>query len=503
MTGYGDINLELALQIKKASAVEFTEPPGYLSELKSFQKKGVAFLYTIKSGALWDSCGTGKTHVVMALMCLLKSRGELGSCLYVVPAADVLSKVEELGKFTNTLNFAAASGKLSNRLRVYNTSYDIILVSYEVLRGQDFGYLKALNFNTIILDESHVFRNSSTKTAENVLNLTVDADRVITMSATPIQMSLVDVWSQQRSWNQGIFGTEASFKRRYVIEEEEEHNIRRHRFKKRRIVGYKNISEAQQILEPFFLRRTIADVEDELPELVVAKHWGELRPAQRAVYEELRKGTVQLLSQGKRIEAKQNIHSMQLVVNSTAALGVSEDVSWKMDWLMEQLTADSSALGGTMAQDKVVIFAQHKATIRVMAKRLEEAGIGYVIMSGDYSKEQRQVFKKRFWEDSDCQVLIGTTAIEVSANLHCARFLVSLDSLPNPQRVEQLVGRIRRTGSVHRSVVFIMLLTNNTFEEKLYTRLERRQATVDRVFVESSDIFDSLSDLELVQLFSD
>ena len=503
MAGYGDINLELALQIKKASAVEFTEPPGYLSALKGFQKKGVAFLYTIKSGAIFDTTGSGKTHIVMALMCLLKSRDELGSCLYVVPAADLLSKVEELGKFTNTLNFAAASGKLSNRISVYNTSYDVILVSYEVLRGQDFEYLKALNFNTVILDESHVFRNSATKTAEHVLSITKNASRVVTMSATPIQMSLVDVWAQSRSWNQGIFGTESSFKRRYVIEEEEEHNVRRHRFKKRRIVGYRNLSELKQILDPFFLRRTIADIEDELPALLVDTRWGSLLPAQRSVYEELRKGTVQLICNGQRHEARKHIHSMVMCVNSTAALGVEADYSWKFDWLIAELHRDASGFSGSMANDKVVVFAQHKATLRVLSKRLLNEGIKFVVMTGDDSKESRQQRRRQFWEDEDTRVLIGTTAIECSMNLQVARFLVAVDSLPNPQRVQQLVGRIRRIGSKHKTVVFVMLLTENTFEEKLHARLEKRQAVVNKVFEEESDIFSALSDFELTQLFSD
>jgi SNF2 family DNA or RNA helicase len=194
---------------------------------------------------------------------------------------------------------------------------------------------------------------------------------------------------------------------------------------------------------------------------------------------------------------------MQMVVNSTAALGVDADYSWKLDWLMSELHKDASGFGGSMANDKVVVFAQHKASIRVIANRLKEADIGYVVMTSDNKKEERQAFRKRFWDDPTCQVMIGTTAIECSANLHCARFLVAIDSLPNPQRVEQLVGRIRRTGSEHKTVVFIMLLTNDTFEEKLHNRLEKRQATVNKIFVESSDIFDSLSDLELTQLFSD
>jgi SNF2 family DNA or RNA helicase len=497
-----DVDVDKVLQIKNAPEVLMTEPPGYKSKLKRFQKKGVAFLYVAKRGGLFDSCGTGKTHVIMALMCLLKARNELGRCLYMMPAADMLAKVEELGKFTD-LNFAAALGTFPKRLAVYNSSYDVILVSYEAARGRDAEYLQALEFDTVILDESHVFRNSTTKTAEVVLKTAEHAQRVVTLSATPIQLSLVDIYTQSKAWHHGIFGSEHSFKRRYVVEEEMDGWRGIRHFSKKQIVGYKNIAEFQRIIDPFFLRRSIADVEDELPELLVLKHWGFLLPAQRSVYEELRKGTVQLLCNGKRREARKNIHSMQMVVNSTAALGVEADHSWKLDWLLSELRKDASGLGGSMANDKVVVFAQHKASVRVIANRLKEAGIGYVIMTSDNNKEERQVFRKRFWDDPACQVMIGTTAIECSANLHCARFLVALDSLPNPQRVEQLVGRIRRTGSEHKTVVFIMLLTNATFEEKLHRRLEKRQATVDRVFVESSDLFDSLSDLELSQLFSE
>ena len=889
MTIFNDIDIEKVLRVKNAPNVEMREPPGYKSKLKRFQKKGVAFCYTAKRSGLFDSCGTGKTHIVMALACLLKSRDELGRCLYLLPAADILAKAEEFATFSD-LNFAAAVGPLSSRLSVYNSFFDVTFVSYEVARGRDFEYLKAMDFDTIILDESHVFRNSGTKTAEVVLKLTEGASRVVTLTATPIQMSLVDIYTQSKAWHHGIFGTEHSFKRRYVVEEDMDGWRGIRRFSKRQIVGYKNLSlpmsapvltprgwqtmqdmqvgsvistpdggtaivekifdlgekdiwkivfsdgsvaestldhlwtvqatanpyrgwqtlplkrileligqekqgyripasaawepvspvvlpldpyllgvllgdggmtstpelylahgeeelleyvqlpsqtkwgalrqnglgkcwkvsiqnilpkicrecgcellwgnprhrtsithagrglcnrcygrlcgqgklssydevgenpvtlalrelhiqgcvdrtkfvppevfvassidrrsvlqglldtdgwvskdgtrvhfvsssaqlamdvtalvrslggvsytrryrrkdgtvyykaivrlsgelfrlrrkaarlfgrvspegktgrylrgasfdrvedarcikissedglfitndyvpthnsEFKRIINPFFLRRSIADVEDELPELIVLKHWGALLPAQKTVYEELRKGTVQLICNGKRREARKNIHSMQMVVNSTAALGVEADYSWKMDWLMAELHKDATGLGGSMANDKIVVFAQHKSTLRVLAKRLKDAGIGYVVMTGDDSKEDRQSRRQKFWTDTTTQVMIGTTALECSMNLHCARFMVALDSLPNPQRIEQLVGRIRRTGSVHKTVVFVMLLTNDTFEEKLHTRLEKRQATVDKVFVESSDIFSALSDFELTQLFTD
>jgi SNF2 family DNA or RNA helicase len=75
--------------------------------------------------------------------------------------------------------------------------------------------------------------------------------------------------------------------------------------------------------------------------------------------------------------------------------------------------------------------------------------------------------------------------------------------LSNPARVEQLVGRIRRTGSVFKTTFFIQLLTRNTFEEKIVKRLEQRQAVINQTFDESSDIVDSLSSSELLSLFKE
>ena len=91
-------------------------------------------------------------------------------------------------------------------------------------------------------------------------------------------------------------------------------------------------------------------------------------------------------------------------------------------------------------------------------------------------------------------------AIERGLNLQFAGYLICLDSMFNPQRMEQLLGRLRRIGSSHNQVMFIRLVSTGTVEEKLESLLSTRAAISDYVLDEESELFDKLSTAELMAL---
>jgi SNF2 family DNA or RNA helicase len=96
--------------------------------------------------------------------------------------------------------------------------------------------------------------------------------------------------------------------------------------------------------------------------------------------------------------------------------------------------------------------------------------------------------------------LLGTTSIEQSLNLQISNHLVNVDMIMNPSRMEQLAGRIRRDGSTHHSVYVHNLLTIGTQEERYLPALEREQALIDHIWDSKSELFDSLSPLELLRM---
>lgn len=497
---YEDINISKALYSKYVSSMALQEPSQYKGRLKQFQQKGVVYAYFAKRCGIFDVCGSGKSHHIMALMSLLKDRCELGRCIYVVPAADILAKRDELIEFTS-LNFGMAVGKKLNRVSLYGSldSIDFLLVSYEVLR-RDSEYLLNSGFSTVFLDEAHIFKNPDTLTAKTVLGICEGACRVVTLTATPVQMSLLDLHTQIRAWHNGILTEHVgAFKRRYCTMGDVFRRSGKKVVKERKIVSYKNMIEFKKCIDPFYIRRSLSEIESELPSLIVEKVWGSLTGKQLSLYNELQNGVVELLQSGNKVEAKKHIHSMQKLVNSTSAAGDDSDYSWKFDWILYQLFPN--LLGSGFSNEKIIVFGQHKNTLRVLSKRLHFYNISHVIIFGDNNTKENNKNREIFCNDSSVKVLLGTSSIECSLNLQVARYLVCVDIFSNPARVEQLVGRIRRLGSEHSTKVFLMLLTKSTFEEKLIERLEKRQAVHNFIFNECSDIIDSLPENELLQLF--
>ena len=102
---------------------------------------------------------------------------------------------------------------------------------------------------------------------------------------------------------------------------------------------------------------------------------------------------------------------------------------------------------------KIVVFARWHRSIDVIRDHLEKAGILYVTYTGHEDEEKRNEAKQEFMHDPEIQVLIMTTAGEKGIDgLQVAKGIVAFNQLYNPQRMKQVVGRIRRLGSPHKSV---------------------------------------------------
>ena len=71
-----------------------------------------------------------------------------------------------------------------------------------------------------------------------------------------------------------------------------------------KITGSKNLQELRTVTEPWILRRTIPEVEVDLPAVQVREIWLDLLPEQQTLYRELRKSTKQILETGHPLVAK-------------------------------------------------------------------------------------------------------------------------------------------------------------------------------------------------------
>jgi SNF2 family DNA or RNA helicase len=298
----------------------------------------------------------------------------------------------------------------------------------------------------------------------------------------------------------GIFGPLPAFELRYIRRTPTKVTRGSAVVTENKISGYKNFREFKRRIDPFILRRLATDpnVAAELPPVTVENVWLELPMRQRRAYDMARRGVIAMFAAGDRRKARSNFHTLQQACDSTAFFGDEYDTaqSVKIDWLCE-------AMNRQLASEKVVVFCKYKRTIEHVRHRLRAMGIRSVAITGEVSADDRSAAQHAFWTDSSVRVIIGTSAMERALNLQNSAYVLNINQMWNPARMQQILGRVHRIGSKHAKVVMINLLIDESIESKLVTLQARRQAVHNGVFDESSDIFEELTDAELKDLLRD
>lgn len=476
---------------------------------RKHQRVGATWLYLQKKALLADSCGTGKTAHLGLLIAMMQETLEIHSQARVVlvcRSAAVYQHVAELRRMLPMAHVAAAVGAKRKRMETYVSGWDVLVIGQHMFL-RDVDILMQFSLALLAIDDVDALRTRSSKTAWAIKRVAARTPRCVVMTGTPLQKKLHELYSVlEPLGGRTVFGSEAAFMRRYVKTENMvvwTNTGRRMTIPK--VVGYQNVRECADKLQPFALRRTAADIEDvDLPAVISSNVYLELTPAQRSRYDELKEGVIQIVSdegvQVKQATALSKIHYGAKICTGLAALGEDDTpgTSVKLDWVMDKVGPD-----GDLGSEKVVIFLGYKTSIRALQARLDAVGVGYVTIWGDEpDKAKRAEAIEKFWTDPSCRVLLGTQAIEQSLNLQVANHLINVDMILNPARMEQLAGRIRRDGSAHTSVYVHNLLTLDTQEERYIPLLEREQALIDTVWDESSELFESLSPLALLTLIS-
>ena len=460
-------------------------------------------LYVVK-----DFVVTHNTIHAGGLVALLHETGEINTVgkVIIAPRAAALGQWQrELLRMMPSLNLVMLSGPRAKRIDQYLSPWDVLLVSPQTLNN-DLELVQRFKLSALITDDVDAIRNPHTKTAYTLKKLGTAADRMVIMTGTPFQKRLPELHSTLEAVG-GLqaFGPISTFERRYItsttIRELDERTGLQTRV--RTVPAYRGLAEVKRKMAPMVLRRNVEDLVDvNLPQINPNDIFLDLYPAQRNKYEELRRGVIQIMkeegTQIKHITALSKLHYGAQICGGLATLGEADGpgTSVKMDWIL-------SALQNELEGEKVVIFASYRNSVRALQNRFRQAGIGFETVWGEQpDKNVRMQAQERFWHDSNCQVLLGTQAIEQSLNLQISRHLINMDTILNPSRMAQLAGRIRRDGSAFKHVFVHNLLTNNSQEARYLPLLEREAALSSHIWDENNELFSALNPMLLLQLIT-
>jgi superfamily II DNA or RNA helicase len=448
-------------------------PPPSLGDLEAvlrpYQKEGAAWLHFLRGhgfgGILADDMGLGKTVQVLAFLRAGKQSGAgpIGPTLVVCPSSLVFNWEAEARKFTPSLRVLALHGAARGGLFAEMASYDLVITSYALLR-RDAEHYRGLEFDTVVLDEAQHIKNRQTQNAQAVK--AVRASHKLVLTGTPVENSVLDLWSIFDFLMPGYLGAAEDFRQRYEIPIMRERNAEAQARLARR-------------LRPFILRRLKRDVAADLPEKIEQVSFCELNAEQRAVYQQmLEAGRREILDSvntrgvaGSRMVALTALLRLRQICCDLRLLkaGGAADVSGKVELFNELL---EEALDGG---HRALVFSQFTSMLSLLREELEARQIAYCYLDGSTTNRARVV--DRFQRDAAVPVfLISLKAGGVGLNLTGADTVIHFDPWWNPAVEAQATDRAHRLGQ-KKVVTSYKLITRGTVEEKILN-LQTRKRTL-------------------------
>ncbi|XP_064864020.1 uncharacterized protein LOC115106484 [Oncorhynchus nerka] len=496
-----------------AATAESLQPKGYtlattkvktpipfllVGQLREYQHIGLDWLVTMYekklNGILADEMGLGKTIQTIALLAHLAcEKSNWGPHLIIVPTSVMLNWEMELKRWCPGFKILTYYGSQKERklkrqgwtkpnaFHVCITSYKLVLQDHQAFRRKSWRYL--------ILDEAQNIKNFKSQRWQSLLNF--NSQRRLLLTGTPLQNSLMELWSLMHFLMPHVFQSHREFKEWFsnpltgMIEGSQEYNE-----------GL--VKRLHKVLRPFLLRRIKVDVEKQMPKKYEHVVRCRLSKRQRFLYDDfmaqastretLASGhfmsVINILMQLRKVCNHPNlfdprpIHSpfitKPIVFHTASLVQRALDVSpFKLQTLHTLLRRLKEG------QHRVLIFTQMTRMLDVLEQFLNYHGHIYLRLDGSTRVEQRQSLMDRFNADRRifCFIL-STRSGGVGVNLTGADTVVFYDSDWNPTMDAQAQDRCHRIGQT-RDVHIYRLISERTVEENILKKANQKRMLGD------------------------
>lgn len=193
-------------------------PQGFAGTLRPYQEQGLAWLLALRDadlgGILADDMGLGKTIQLLSLLVYELQEKRAGTTLVIAPTSVVENWAAEAARFAPALRTVVLQGSSRRRRETALASAHLVITSYALVR-RDLDWLLPLTFQRIVLDEAQYIKNHQSQTARAIRRLR--ALHRLTLTGTPIENRLEELWSQFAFLMPDLLGSLDSFKLRYVL----------------------------------------------------------------------------------------------------------------------------------------------------------------------------------------------------------------------------------------------------------------------------------------------
>lgn len=432
------------------------------------QHKGFGFLFEM---------GCGKTLTAIATMGALYQQHRIERVLVVAPTSVCSVWPHDLQQFAAfPYHCETLLGEKKKRLEGLDAlevwpfaSLKIAVINYESThRDGIFDALVEYDADLIICDESQRIKNHSAAQSKALHKLGDKARYKLALSGTPVQNNAVDLYSQYRFLDPAVFGSNFfAFRNRYCV---------MGGYGQHQIIGYKHMEQLIQKEHSIAYRVTKAECLD-LPPQTFENRYVKFSPAERKLYDQLRKSSFAELAGGDSITATTVLTKMLRLMQLTGGFTQTDDGTRPQQIGTAKLDALEDILDDYVqeAGQKLVVFARFRPEIAAIENLLRKKVIKYGSIYGDVPQAERGAIVDDFQQNPETKVFVAqiqTAGLGITLHAASAAVFYSMDY--NYANYAQALARIHRIGQSN-PVTYIHLLVEDSIDDKVLAALEKKE----------------------------
>ncbi|MDP2738623.1 MAG: DEAD/DEAH box helicase [Pseudorhodobacter sp.] len=439
------------------SAIEIT---GLHADLFPYQAKGVQWMRETvdRTGGLIlaDEMGLGKTLQIIALL-LMEPPEKTSPALIVCPTSLIANWVREFEKFAPGLSLMVHRGE--HRAGIYRDLQvaSVVITTYETMVN-DISIFSSFEWSWVICDEAQAIKNPRSNRRQAIV--TIPRRRSIPMTGTPVENTLMDLWSLADFAIPGMLGDRSVFE-----------------------VEFPDTVESGQALgqltDPIILKRRVRDVAADLPDRIDIDLPLELDDRLARHYDRVREVTMEKYPVAGALVATLQLQLIcahpwlrvpdAAVVDSENANIVVYD---ELPLLTPKLERTADLLREAFANGhKVIVFALFNRIgelIRTACKDLP--GTYWGAINGSTPQEDGQAIIDEFSaHDGSACLILNPKAAGAGLNITAATVVIHFTPVWNPAIEAQASARAHRWGQTEPVTIY-HLFYKDTVEEVMLER---------------------------------
>jgi thymidine kinase len=457
-----------------------------LEKMKNQYEKSGNLRYVIA-----HTMGTGKTVSMLALSKYLLEKEPDKKIIFISPKS-------LMGNFTNTVKSMSEGIKvreLNNEKDLESIKDDnhIHVISNDFFRRFGDKLIDSNLYNTIIIDESHYYRNPKSKLTQKLFEISPKIKNLVLSTGSIINnrpeelgvylhILLGDKFPYGSNYQQFAEEFIEPIKKRMFKKQDRSQfakSLAEGKFKIENIpplYNIKKIQELGEIIKNHFDYIDIDAFKHKMPKKIEENIEVCMSPEQEDYFVNYVNGSFKELHKLRQEGVPNEVLRKIFKINFTRLRQISNSVSlinpdikpqdeWKYSPKIKKMVEDIENILSENENNRVVVYGSFiNAGLIPLLKGLEQKNINAFLFSGDASKEERDQSVKDFNSGKIRVMLISPAGIE-GISLNTGTHMLIMDPHPNPEKQKQTEARIIRMNSIPKEVKIIRYFAVPSKEE--------------------------------------